>query len=58
MPVSFHVGGGVIGLLMEDPAEMGFKTNFAKVSSLIFVDNMRCVADLIFGGRVPPLPRR
>ena len=25
-------------------------TNFAKVSSLIFLDNMRCVADLIFGG--------
>ena len=25
-------------------------TNFAKVSSLIFMDNMRCVADLIFGG--------
>src|SRR5690606_18157773 len=25
-------------------------TNFAKVSSLIFMDNMRCIADLIFGG--------
>ena len=25
-------------------------TNFAKVSSLIFLDNMRCIADLIFGG--------
>ena len=25
-------------------------TNFAKVSSLIFLDNIRCVTDLIFGG--------
>jgi predicted TIM-barrel fold metal-dependent hydrolase len=25
-------------------------TNFAKVSSLIFMDNMRCISDLIFGG--------
>jgi predicted TIM-barrel fold metal-dependent hydrolase len=29
---------------------MGWMTNFAKVSSLIFMDNMRCMADLIFGG--------
>ena len=29
---------------------MGFQANFAKVSSLIMVDNMRCVGDLIFGG--------
>ena len=29
---------------------MGWMTNFAKVSSLIFIDNMRCIGDLIFGG--------
>ncbi len=50
VPVTFHVGGGSMGLLMEDPAEMGWMTNFAKVSSLIFLDNMRSIADLIFGG--------
>ena len=36
-------------------------TNFAKVSSLIFIDNMRCIADLIFGGvchRFPDLQAR
>jgi uncharacterized protein len=48
--VSFHVGGGSMGTLMVDTAEMGWMTNFAKVSSLIFLDNMRCLADLIFGG--------
>jgi predicted TIM-barrel fold metal-dependent hydrolase len=59
VPVTFHVGGGSMGLLMEDHAEMGWKTNFAKVSSLIFLDNMRCVADLVFGGvchRFPEVP--
>ena len=50
VPISFHVGGGDIGALMMDPAEMGFQANFAKVSSLIMVDNLRCVADLLFSG--------
>jgi uncharacterized protein len=50
VPISFHVGGGDIGALMQDPAQMGFQANFAKVSSLIMVDNMRCVGDLIFSG--------
>ena len=50
MPVSFHVGGGSMGTLFEDTANMGWMTNFAKVSSMIFMDNMRCMADLIFGG--------
>ncbi|MET0910583.1 MAG: amidohydrolase family protein [Ilumatobacteraceae bacterium] len=48
--VSFHVGGGSMGTQFVDTAEMGWMTNFAKVSSLIFMDNMRCIADLIFGG--------
>jgi predicted TIM-barrel fold metal-dependent hydrolase len=50
VPISFHIGGGDIGALMRDDANMGFQANFAKVSSLILVDNMRCIADLIFGG--------
>lgn len=29
---------------------VGWMTNFARVSSLIFLDNTRCVTDLIFGG--------
>ena len=55
--VSFHVGGGSMGTQMQDTADMGWMTNFAKVSSLIFLDNMRCIADLIFGGVCPPLSR-
>ncbi len=48
--VSFHVGGGTMGTQFVDTAEMGWMTNFAKVSSLIFLDNIRCVTDLILGG--------
>ncbi|MCU0311782.1 MAG: amidohydrolase [Acidimicrobiales bacterium] len=50
IPVNFHVGGGSMGTMFNDEADMGWMTNFAKVSSLIFLDNMRCVADLVFGG--------
>jgi predicted TIM-barrel fold metal-dependent hydrolase len=50
MSVSFHVGGGSMGTQFEDVAGMGWMTNFAKVSSLIFLDNIRCITDLIFGG--------
>ena len=48
--VSFHVGGGSMGTQFGDIAGMGWMTNFAKVSSLIMLDNMRCVTELIFGG--------
>src|SRR4051794_23246781 len=48
--VSFHVGGGNMGTQLVDTAEMGWKTNFAKTSSFIFLDNLRCIGDLIFGG--------
>jgi predicted TIM-barrel fold metal-dependent hydrolase len=48
--VSFHVGGGSMGTQLGDTAEMGWMTNFAKVSTLIFLDNIRCITDLIFGG--------
>jgi predicted TIM-barrel fold metal-dependent hydrolase len=48
--VSFHVGGGSMGTQFGDAAEMGWMTNFAKVSTTIFLDNMRCIGDLIFGG--------
>jgi predicted TIM-barrel fold metal-dependent hydrolase len=50
VPVSFHVGGGSMGTQFVDTAGLGWMTNFARVSSLIFMDNMRCLADLIFGG--------
>ena len=48
--ISFHVGGGSMGTQFVDTANMGWMTNFSRVSSLIFLDNVRCIAELIFGG--------
>jgi predicted TIM-barrel fold metal-dependent hydrolase len=50
LPVSFHIGAGDISDLFDDPARLGVKTNFARASSLYFMENSRCLADLTFGG--------
>ena len=50
LPISFHIGAGDLGDLMNDKAEMGFKANFARGSSLALLDNQSCLANLIFGG--------
>ncbi len=50
LSISFHVGGGDLSELTEDPGGIGMKTNFGRVSSLMFIDNSRCLADLTFGG--------
>lgn len=48
--VSFHIGGGDIGPMLQDESNKGWKTNFAQVSARIFIDNMHCISDLIFAG--------
>ncbi len=50
LPISFHVGGGDLAAQMADPAGIGQKANFARVSAVAFLDNARCVVDLIMGG--------
>jgi len=50
VPVNFHIGGGRIGELLGAPTAMGFRANFSRVSSMLFADNLRCIADLIHGG--------
>ena len=50
LPISFHIGGCDIGRVLMNPGGMGFQANFARVSSMLFMDNMRCIADLVFAG--------
>ncbi|MEE3331284.1 MAG: amidohydrolase family protein [Myxococcota bacterium] len=50
LPISFHIGAGDITDLLNDKADLGTRLNFARVSSLIFMQNVKCLADLIFGG--------
>jgi predicted TIM-barrel fold metal-dependent hydrolase len=50
LPVSFHIGSGDVSELIRDPHGIGFRANFGRLSSTIFMQNMNCIADLIFGG--------
>lgn len=50
LPIRFHVGGGHLAAQMADPAGIGQKANFARVSAVGFLDNARGVVDLITGG--------
>jgi predicted TIM-barrel fold metal-dependent hydrolase len=50
LPVTFHIGGGDMGGPITEPGEMGMRAQAAKMSSLVFMDNQRCLAELIFGG--------
>jgi len=57
MSVSFHIGGGDLSDLIEDSANIGFSANFARASALVFLDNGRCLADLILGGICHRFPK-
>ena len=58
LPISFHIGSGDdIKELTRDPDGIGVQTNFARVSSMILMENKRCLADLIFGGICHRFPR-
>jgi predicted TIM-barrel fold metal-dependent hydrolase len=48
--ISFHVGGGDLAAMMADPEGIGAKANFARVSATSFLDNAKCVADIIMSG--------
>jgi len=57
LPISFHVGSGSIADLFDDPAGLGVRTHFSRTSSLYFMENSKCLADLIFGGICHRYPR-
>ncbi len=49
LPVSFHIGAGDLSELAGG-LSLGAKATFSRVSSTVFMQNMNCIADLIFGG--------
>jgi predicted TIM-barrel fold metal-dependent hydrolase len=57
VPISFHIGAGDLSDLIKDPIGIGTRANFARVSSMIFMQNVTCIADLIFGGVCHRFPR-
>jgi predicted TIM-barrel fold metal-dependent hydrolase len=49
LPISFHIGSGA-EWDMKSAALMGFRANFARLGANAFIDNEKCLADIIFGG--------
>jgi predicted TIM-barrel fold metal-dependent hydrolase len=56
LSISFHIGAGDLGDLLNDASGMGVRTNFARASALYFMDNSRCIAEIIFGGACHRFP--
>ena len=50
LSISFHIGGQSLGDLAKDRGDVGVKANFARVSSLAFVENAKGIAEIIFSG--------
>lgn len=50
VPINFHIGGGKIAEEFAVGLDMGFRANFSRISSKIFMDNLSCITDLIHGG--------
>ncbi len=57
LPISFHVGAGMLGDLFDDPGGLGIKTNFTRTSALYFLENSKCLSDLTFGGICHRFPK-
>ena len=50
IPITFHIGGGDITAPFAKDPHLSFQAKFPKVSSLMILDNIETLADLIFGG--------
>ncbi len=50
LPISFHIGGQDLSGLAKNRGDIGVKANFARMSSLSFIENCKGLAELLFGG--------
>jgi predicted TIM-barrel fold metal-dependent hydrolase len=57
LPISFHIGSGDLSDLIQDKSKIGIRANYCKVSSLVFMQNANCIADVIFGGVCHRFPK-
>jgi predicted TIM-barrel fold metal-dependent hydrolase len=48
LPISFHIGSGSWDL--AGAKEIGQRAQFARLAANAFIDNEKCLADIIFGG--------
>lgn len=57
LSISFHIGGGDLTSLLNDPVGIGIRADFSRGSSLCFMENAKCLGDLIFSGICHRFPR-
>lgn len=58
LPVSFHIGGGQVGgSFTDDPSQMGVRANIAATSTLLFMGNVNCLTQILFGGICHRFPK-
>jgi predicted TIM-barrel fold metal-dependent hydrolase len=57
LSISFHIGSGDVSDLLTNAKGIGVRTGLARMSSLLFFDNARCITDLIMGGICHRFPR-
>jgi len=50
LSVNFHIGGGDLSDLLNDTANIGLRANWARVSTMAFIDNGKSITDIICGG--------
>jgi predicted TIM-barrel fold metal-dependent hydrolase len=50
LSISFHIGSGSMEELIRDGGDIGTRANFGRVSSILFISNSKCFADIIFSG--------
>jgi predicted TIM-barrel fold metal-dependent hydrolase len=57
LSISFHIGSGDASTILDGSQGIGVRTGLARMSSLLFFDNQRCLADIIFGGICHRFPK-
>jgi predicted TIM-barrel fold metal-dependent hydrolase len=58
LPVSFHIGGGAIsGSFADDPSQMGVRANIGAESTKLFMGNITCLVEILFGGICQRFPK-
>jgi predicted TIM-barrel fold metal-dependent hydrolase len=57
LPVSFHIGGGAVSSDIVDPSQMGVRAHIAGEATKLFMGNVNCLVELLFGGVCHRFPK-
>ncbi len=57
LPISFHIGSGDVSGLLAGGRGMGIRTGLARMCTQFFMENMNCIADIIYAGICHRFPK-